>query len=196
MLVGAGLVVAGMAIPGSSAYGDDGDQDELARARRATSKYNDVEVAIRDGYERLGPCVTKTGSAVGYHYVNRDKVSDGVLDAAEPEILIYTPKRTGGLQLVALEYFKVDADQDLATDDDKPSLFDVEFVGPIPPSAPGQPNHYEMHVWLWAKNPDGTFAHFNENLDGRCPPMPAGGPPTGGGSGGPPSTDSNGIPTP
>jgi len=188
MLAGAALVVGGMVIPGESAYGEgDIDQAEVARARRATAKYHDVAVAMRDGYQRLGPCVSKGDTAVGYHYTNLELVNDGVVDAEKPEILIYFPSRQGGLRLVALEYFKADADGDLATDDDKPSLFDVEFVGPIPPSAPGQPNHYEMHAWIWAKNPDGTFAHFNENL--QCPPPPPGertGPPPGMGGTPPP----------
>lgn len=36
------------------------------------------------------------------------------------ELLLYLPRENGKLKLVGVEYFKVDADQNLATDGDRP----------------------------------------------------------------------------
>jgi hypothetical protein len=66
--------------------------------------------------------------------------------------------------LVGDEYSQVDADQDLYTDDDRPSLFGQEFDGPMEGHGPGQPIHYDLHVWLWKKNPAGMFAPFNPKV--------------------------------
>jgi hypothetical protein len=52
-------------------------------------------------------------------------------------------------------YIKPDADRDPATDDDRPTLFGVPFVGPIPAH---HDLHYHLHAWIWSENPDGMFA--------------------------------------
>lgn len=179
LLIVAGLagVIVAMVAPGGTAYGSGGGQaGMLAAARRATAKYQNVKTAEADNFHPLGPCVHKPGAAVGIHFVNKDRINSGVVKETEPPILIYQPG-PGGLHLVALEYFKRDNDQDLSTSEDRPSLFGRPMTGPVPPSAPGQPIHYEMHVWLWQVNPLGAFIHFNP--DGHCPPGGPGGPPPG-----------------
>jgi hypothetical protein len=40
-------------------------------------------------------------------------------------------------------------------------LFGRQFDGPMPGHFPGMPWHQELHVWVWANNPDGTFARWN-----------------------------------
>ena len=62
---------------------------------------------------------------------------------------------SGKLRLGAVEYFQADADQDLATDQDRPSLFDLPFDGPMLGHEPGMPIHYDLHVWLYKHNPGG-----------------------------------------
>lgn len=168
MAAGAAAVVGGMLIPGKLAIADERKPaNELIAARKATDKYHDVAQAERDGFQRLGECINKPGAAVGYHYVNFKHVIDREIDPKKPEILIYLPNHsTGGLDLVALEYFKRDVDQDLETNEDNAELFGVPFTGPIPGLTPDQPIHYEMHVWLWRENPEGMFVHFNKEL--RC----------------------------
>jgi hypothetical protein len=104
---------------------------------------------------------------MGFHFVSGAAMGDGRLDPARPEILNYAPGPTG-LQLVAAEYFKPDADQNLATDDDRPSLFGRAFDGPMPGHAPGMPIHYDLHVWFWKRNPTGMFAIWNPDV--RCSP--------------------------
>jgi hypothetical protein len=98
---------------------------------------------------------------MGIHYVNGPLIGDGVLDPQRPEILLYAPGEDGKLTLIGAEYFKVDADQNLATDGDRPTLFGQPFDGPMPGHNPTMPIHYDLHVWLWKDNPSGMFAPFN-----------------------------------
>ena len=142
--------------------------DQLRQARQATEVFRDVDAAIAAGYQPSNECEDdpKYG-AMGVHYANPQLIADGVLDVARPEILVYEPTRDGGLRLVAIEYFQVDADQDLHTDADRPWLFDVPFDGPMFGHTPDMPIHYDLHVWLYRHNPAGLFAMWNPAV--QCP---------------------------
>jgi hypothetical protein len=144
-----------------------GQEDDLRRARHATRKFRNVAVAREAGYAASGECVQdpKYGG-MGIHYTNPELV-DGALDVTKPEVLVYQPMPGGELRLGAVEYFQADGDQDLATDPDRPSLFDVPFDGPMLGHEPGMPIHYDLHVWLYRHNPAGLFAAWNPNV--RCP---------------------------
>jgi hypothetical protein len=147
-----------------------GTTSDLQRAREATRAFRDVEVARAAGYKATGACASdpKYGG-MGIHYANDELVADGRLDVTKPEILVYQPTRNGKLRLGAVEYFQVDADQDLATDEDRPSLFGgMPFDGPMLGHEPGMPIHYDLHVWLYRHNPAGKFAMWNPTV--RCPP--------------------------
>jgi hypothetical protein len=141
---------------------------ELREARRATRQFRDVRVAREAGYEVASPCESdpKYG-AMGIHYANKELVADGKLDITKPEILVYQPTRSGKPRLGAIEYFQVDADQDLATEDDRPFLFDMPFDGPMKGHNATMPIHYDLHVWLYRDNPAGMFAMWNPDV--RCP---------------------------
>lgn len=140
----------------------------LREARKATEQFRDLDVARAAGYEQVSECESdpKYG-AMGIHYANPDLIADGKLDVRKPEILVYQPTRKGKLRLGAIEYFQADADQDLATDDDRPWLFDVPFDGPMLGHNPDMPIHYDLHVWMYRHNPAGLFAMWNPNV--RCP---------------------------
>jgi hypothetical protein len=105
---------------------------------------------------------------MGIHYANEQLLADGKLDPLHPEVLVYQPGRNGTLTLGAVEYFMPDADQDLDTDGDQPSLFGVPFDGPMHGHEPGMPKHYDLHVWLYKHNPAGIFAAYNPRV--KCPP--------------------------
>ncbi|HEX6024789.1 MAG TPA: hypothetical protein VFZ00_22550 [Solirubrobacter sp.] len=141
---------------------------ELRKVFGATKKFRDVKVAERAGYEKASECEKdpKYG-AMGFHYANADLLADGKLDIERPEILVYQPTRSGKLRLGAVEYFQVDADQNLHTFEDRPSLFDLPFDGPMLGHNPQMPIHYDLHVWLYRHNPAGMFAAWNPNV--RCP---------------------------
>jgi hypothetical protein len=141
---------------------------ELREVRRATRDFRSVRAARAAGYEAASPCESdpKYG-AMGIHYANPELVADGKLDITKPEILVYQPTPGGKLRLGAVEYFQVDADQDLATDDDRPFLFDLPFDGPMLGHNPEMPVHYDLHVWLYRHNPAGMFAMWNPKV--HCP---------------------------
>jgi hypothetical protein len=99
---------------------------------------------------------------MGIHYTNPELVADGAFDPARPEQLLYAPNPSGrGLKLVGLEYRKDDADQSLATAEDRPTGFNRPFDGPMAGHSPGDPVHYDVHVWVYVRNPSGMFAPFN-----------------------------------
>jgi hypothetical protein len=141
---------------------------QLREARRATRAFRDVEAAKAAGYAAASECADdpKYGG-MGIHYANEKLIADGKLDVTRPEILVYQPTADGKLRLGALEYFQVDGDQDLATADDRPSLFGVPFDGPMLGHSPGMPIHDDLHVWLYKDNPAGIFAAYNPRV--RCP---------------------------
>ena len=143
-------------------------REQLREAHRATRAFRDVDVARAAGYAPAPDCADdpKYGG-MGIHYANQKLIADGKLDITHPEILVYEPTADGELRLGAIEYFQVDGDQDLATADDKPSLFGLPFDGPMLGHEPGMPIHYDLHVWLYKHNPAGLFAAWNPRVD--CP---------------------------
>ena len=134
---------------------------QLALVRAATARYHRAGTAIADGYHPSELCAASPDGAMGMHYVNPARL--GSLDPERPAVLLYAagPSRP---RLVGVEYFQADADQDLTTDGDRPSMFGQAFDGPMPGHEPGMPVHYDLHVWLWAHNPAGTFAPWNPAL--------------------------------
>jgi hypothetical protein len=143
------------------------DKASLAAVRQATAKYHNVDVAIADGYIPTEVCASEPGvGGMGYHYVNLANLFDGVIDPVRPEILVYVPSPDGP-RLGAVEYLQPDADQDVTTDGDRPSVLGVPFDGPMPGHEPGQPVHYDKHIWLWKHNPAGMLASWNPAV--TCP---------------------------
>jgi hypothetical protein len=134
---------------------------DLRAAKSASARFHSVVQAERAGYVRESPCIP----GEGFHYGHPSLLGDSVLDPKRPELLLYELKPNVELRLVGVEYFKADADQDLSTVEDRPSLFGQAFDGPMLGHFPGQPSHYELHVWLWERNPNGIFALPNPNVD-------------------------------
>jgi len=141
----------------TSVYAADVNKD-LAKVRAATAKYHNVDAALADGYVAAPVCVEVPGlGAMGYHYELPGSI-DGIVDPLRPEALLYVPSGNG-LRLVGVEYI-VDAGAVAGA----PTLFGQTFDGPMPGHHPGQPTHYDLHVWLWSKNPSGMFSQFNPKL--------------------------------
>jgi hypothetical protein len=138
---------------------------ELAKVRAATAKYHSLARAQADGYSvENEPCVVSPDGTMGIHAVNGPLIGDPAIDPLRPELLLYVRAPNGKLRLVGVEYFKVDADQNLMTDGDRPSLFGVPFDGPMAGHAPGMPIHYDLHAWIWHHNPSGMFSQWNPKL--------------------------------
>ncbi|WP_336921041.1 hypothetical protein [Aquipuribacter sp. SD81] len=140
-----------------------GNGADLAAARKRFARFADVEVALAEGYVPASPCETSDAGGMGVHYTNLDLV--GSTDPSAPTVVLYEPTADGGARLLGVEWLSVDADQDLDTDEDRPSLFGRGFDGPMLGHAPGMPIHYDMHVWLYETNPDGVFAPWNPRVD-------------------------------
>ena len=100
---------------------------------------------------------------MGVHYMNGALVGDDIVAAATPEALVYEPQENGRLRLVALEYI-VFQDAWNATHDGVPSLFGQDFEPMSAPNRYAAPALYELHVWLWKHNPEGTFEDWNPRV--------------------------------
>lgn len=142
------------------AHADSAQNKDIASVRAATAKYHNEAKAIADGYAPSDECAESPAGVMGYHYVNFDLLQKPP-DPLKPAILVYQPNGSGGRKLVAVEYFQPDADQDLATDGDRPSLFGEAFDGPMEGHFPGMPRHYDLHAWVWQHNPSGLFEEWN-----------------------------------
>lgn len=140
---------------------------ELKAVKAATARFNSVDQAVAAGYAPASGCEASPLGTMGIHYVKGSLVGDPTVDPTKPEVLLYLPDQDGALKLVGVEYMVVDVDQNLATDGDRPSVFGEPFNGPMPGHSPTMPIHYDLHVWLYADNPDGVFATWNRAI--HCP---------------------------
>jgi hypothetical protein len=153
------LAVAAAIVSLPAAAGAEDDPWQAVKA--ATARYHSVEQAEKAGYVRDPHCAFSPLGGMGYHYVNPSLMADDALDPLEPEVLVYAPTESGKLKLVAVEYWKRDDDQLLFTSGDRPVLYGRGFDGPMPGHNATMPVHYDLHVWLFAENPNGMFAPFN-----------------------------------
>ncbi|MBT2490015.1 hypothetical protein J7E96_16115 [Streptomyces sp. ISL-96] len=161
------------AAPAQAGAGSHGNnekkrQADLAKAYVATAKYLWEPFAPKDGFMRTNDCVADPElGGMGYHYVKTKNI--GSTNPARPAALLYEPGKKGEKRkLVAVEYVVVDRDQDLTTDDDRPTMFGgKKFDGPMPGHEPGMPVHYDLHVWLYKTNPKGLFEQWNPTV--HCP---------------------------
>lgn len=161
VITGGAVLATSLLAPGVSATAPD----SVDSAKAASAKYHSTVQAERDGFSAVNqPCVSAPSGGMGTHYVNGARIGDPAVDALKPEVLLYSAGKNGKPVLTGVEYLKIDADGDLGTDDDRPTLFGQPFDGPMPGHDPGMPVHYDLHVWAWADNPSGIFAPFNPSL--------------------------------
>lgn len=147
---------------------------DLIRAYAATAKYHRESAALMDGFFSTQECVAAPGvGGMGIHYVSLARSMDLKVNAAEPENLLYEPMGNGRMRFVGVEYYVpvlVNGQPWFAPtppptiDNSAPVLFGRSFDGPMPGHGPGQPWHYDLHVWIWRHNPLGLFAPFNPKV--------------------------------
>jgi len=127
----------------------------VEKVRSANDRFQDVAVAMEEGYTPI-PCASgRAGGAMGIHYVNGALIEDGEVDVARPEAVMYEPGPDGELSLVAVEYITTEGPAELDG-----HLF--HFTGE--PNRYGLPGFYELHVWAWRENPTGAFSDMNPNV--------------------------------
>ena len=158
---------------------------QLDTVRQATEKYQDVEVAVEDGYV-VSP---EQFPNMGAHFVNLGRTIDGVFNPAEPEFLLYIRDAAQDWELVGTGF-----------------LLPTPLVGEDHPEAFAGPLdnwhvHYSLclggsansrsattaecreqggtwlpslgwmiHSYVWVDNPLGVFGMWNPNIP---PLMPA-----------------------
>ncbi len=155
-------VALAAALPTAGSASTEGGNAGLQAVRQFTDQYRLEATAVADGFHRTDECVPE----MGYHYVHFGRI-DERLEPSRPEIVIYAPTTDGRRRLAAAEWLVVDRDQDVTTDDDRPSLFGHPFDGPMPGHEPGMPIHYDLHAYAWLENPAGGFATWNSAI--HCP---------------------------
>ena len=158
---------------------------ELRLARPATERYRDPRLALAGGFVQVSQCESSEAGAMGEHWARLDRMADRSLDPREPEILLYLNAPTGR-RLIGAEW-EISAFEgglphygtkppDPTRTISAPAMFGGRvFDGPMQghnmvAAWPGdfhltpQPWHYDLHAWLWERNPDGIFAQYNPNL--------------------------------
>lgn len=175
----AGVTVATAEVPAGNhgAHGSPHGKTNMAplvdKVRAATAQFRDINVALDQGWVRGTPCVSGPNEgAMGVHFILPSRVPDGVVNANEPEALIYEPQRDGGLRLVGVEFIVLAADWARLHPDGSTPAVDghlTNYVGE--PNRYGLPAFYELHVWAWETNPNGSFADWNTQVS--CDAQPA-----------------------
>lgn len=129
--------------------------------RNVTSQYWDIDEAMDMGYAP-GPCVSgRNGGAMGVHLANFAYVTDGLPpDINAPEILIYEPLPNGRYRLAGVEFITLVTGEPQGAPAVEGHLLNYSGA----PNRYGLPPHYELHVWAWKHNPDGTFADWNPDM--------------------------------
>jgi hypothetical protein len=122
---------------------------ELARARRATARYNDVDNAIAAGYVD----VNLYTPGEGHHYV-KESLIDGTFDLTKPEALLYADHGEDGLRLVAVEYLSPDSAPPPEGFTGDADVWQSEPPFPV----------WMVNAWIWLYNPNGVFAFANPRV--------------------------------
>ncbi|HEV7286624.1 MAG TPA: hypothetical protein VGN75_17365 [Kaistia sp.] len=149
------LVLMSLAAAGSASAHSGGMSPLVVQVRKANQRFENVSVAVAEGYAPI-PCASgPQGGAMGIHYVNGALLKDGVLDIAKPEAVMYEPTADGKLVLVAVEYIAFKGPAAL-----EGHLFNFNAA----PNRYGLDPFYELHVWAWKRNPTGHFSDNNPNV--------------------------------
>jgi hypothetical protein len=148
--------------------GVHGDSPLVTKVHNANKQFEDVNVAIGQGFKRGTPCVSGPDfGAMGVHYIMQDRVANAVLQAETPQALIYEPQYDGSLRLVGVEFIllaSVWQSQHGGASAPPPALDGnlLNFVNE--PNRYGLPAFYELHVWAFEHNPVGSFADWNTQV--------------------------------
>jgi hypothetical protein len=190
----AGLIASTILILASAAASQPQPQSSeptLDQVRAATERFRDVKVALAEGYIRdpmnicdTAPMMGKPArlGTMGVHYFRPDLLGisappnprvDGNgthTDFLKPGILIYEPQADGSLKLVAVENLVFQKSWHAAGHKGPPAFHGVQYddmkddpATKIDEAHMFEP-HYDRHVWIYRKNPNGMFAQFNPRV--------------------------------
>ena len=149
------LALLSVIAAGCATAADSGPIPLVDHVRAANSRFEDVKVAIAEGYAPI-PCASGIdGGAMGVHYVHGGYLKEEVPDIKRPQAVMYEPLPDGKMALIAVEYITFKGPAAL-----EGQLF--SFTGA--PNRYGLGPFYELHVWAWRPNPRGAFADMNPNV--------------------------------
>ena len=146
----------------------------IHKVRAATARYVDINVALGEGWVAATPCVSGPNEgAMGVHFLKPDRLHDGALKADEPEMLIYEPGPRGTFRLVGVEYIVLANEFAARNPPGSAPSVDGHLANFVPePNRYGLPAFYEMHVWAWEDNPNGSFSDWNSRVSCDRQPVP------------------------
>lgn len=125
----------------------------VATLRAATTKYLKLDAAIADGFVFLHGCEVRGDEGpVGTVYVNMSRLTDGKIDPAVPDALIYAPGNQDGPTLVGVE---LAIPYTLWTQPEPPKFLDATF------QREDEFGVFGLHAWVWRPNPRGMFSESN-----------------------------------
>ena len=188
--ISAAVLAAVISISAPAAHGEGGEPT-LDEVRKATERFQDVDVALAEGYVRDPMNICDTADmmgrpaslgAMGVHYFRPDLLGikgppsprvdgDGThTDFRKPGILIYEPQADGSMRLVAVENLVFQKSWHGAGHEQPPSFQGVPYdtmqddpTTKIDEAHMFEP-HYDRHVWVYRDNPSGMFAQFNPSV--------------------------------
>lgn len=182
------LAVAGCGSGQEVATSPAPGEPTLAEVRSATERFQDVNVALAEGYIRdpFDLCETAdmmgrpaAEGAMGVHYFRPDLLGvteppsprvngDGThTDFRVPAVLIYEPQADGSMELVAVENLAFISAWTATGATEPPSFHGVAFdrMADDPATAADEAHmfwpHFDRHVWIYRDNPNGVFTPFN-----------------------------------
>ncbi len=163
----------------------------LDEVRKLTARFQNVEVALAEGYVRdptdmcdVAPMMGRPAAlgGMGIHFFRPDLLGitappnprvDGNgthTDFRKPSILIYEPRADGSLELVAVENLVFKKAWHEAGNKGLPTFHGVEYdyMFDDPKTSIDEAHnfepHYDRHVWLYRPNTNGVFAQFNPTV--------------------------------
>jgi hypothetical protein len=145
---------------------DQADSKLVEIVRNATQPYQN---APPSGYGAVLGCVSGSDhGAMGVHYANgsllngETLLSNGQLDPTRPQALIYEPQSNGEMKLVGVEFILLASA--LPAGAGPPEVEGHLMVFVDSPNRYGLPAFYELHVWAWRDNPQGSFVDWNNHV--------------------------------
>ncbi len=163
----------------------------IPAVREATERFEDVEVALAEGYIRdpMNLCVTAPVEGyppqlggMGIHFFRPDLLGltanaprvDGTgthTDFSNPSVLVYFPDEEGNLRLGAVENIVFAEAWQEAGNTEPPEFHGHEYWSLIDnPATPDVDEahmfepHYELHLWIHEENPLGVTFPFNPKV--------------------------------
>ena len=163
----------------------------LAEVRQATEQFQDIKVALAEGYIRDPADLCETAEmmgrpaelgAMGVHYFRPDLLGitappnprvNGTgthTDFLKPAILIYEPQAGGSLELVAVENLVFRQSWHASGSSAPPAFHGLAYdtmaddLATAIDEAHNFEPHYDRHVWIYRTNPNGVFTPFNPKV--------------------------------